>query len=395
MAKKLQEWLDDFIENGFSSDVSHWPEEGSVETNQPSVNITPSTSAQTILPDEGYIGFDQAVVAAVDNTIDNNIQAENIKKDVTILGVTGNYEAPEVPAYTGPYTITENGTIAINGKQATQDINVEVPSASYTNEHIYYADRGILIDQNAEDGYWYRFSYGLKDGIELDDNRVYFLDDNNQFITNEYGGSGYGVYIVDYDSEEGKDFVKRTDEYVPGNIYLATNENFSLTTNSSWTYSGSNVFYILGGSGGVHPSEGLYNVGYEGEYEGIDLPDNDLQGETFEYGNDTYDIIKGIGSGLYDATDFFTGGPLVEVTTGVEDDHIYWKEDGNWNSYDLSNGEIVYRDYDNDSIYNLGSWGGSGIYQVEENGTTSIELEVNESTEVTVDGKTYTITRTI
>lgn len=208
MAKKLQEWLDEFIENGFSSDVSHWPKEGSVGTNQPSVNIAPSTSAQTILPDEGYIGFNQAVVAAVDNTIDNNIQAGNIKKNVTILGVTGNYEAPEVPTYTGPYTITENSTIAISGKRATQDISVEVPSPTY------------------------------------------------------------------------------------------------------------------------------------------------------------------------------------------EDDYIYWKENGTLNSQNFSNGAIKYRDYDNDSIYDLGSWGGSGIYQVEENNTNIIELEVNESTEVTVDGKTYRVTRT-
>ena len=393
MAKKLQEWLDEFIENGFSPDVNHWPEEGSVETNQPSVNITPSTSEQTILPDEGYIGFDQAVVAAVDNTIDSNIQAGNIKKNVTILGVTGSYEAPEVPVYTGSYNITENSTIAINGKQAIQDIVVNVPSPSYTNGHIYYADRGTLIDQNAEDGYWYRFSYGLEDGIELDSNHVYFYNNSDDFITDQWG-SGYGVYIVDYDSEKEKDFVKRTDEYVPGNIYLA-DENFSLTTNSSWTYSGSNVFYILGGSGGVHPEEGLYNVGYEGKYEGVSLPDSDLESTYFEYYGNGYDIIKGIGSGLYDATDFLTGGPLVEVTNGVQDDYIYWKEDDTWNSEHFGNGEIKYRDYDNDSVYNLGSWGGSGIYQVEEHNTNIIELEVNESTEVTIDNKTYTITRTI
>lgn len=180
MAKKLQEWLDDFIENGFSSDVSHWPEEGSVETNQPSVNITPSTSEQTILPDEGYIGFDQAVVAAVDNTIDNNIQAENIKKNVTILGVTGNYEAPEVPAYTGPYTITENGTIAISGKQATQDITVNVPSA--------VGDGLWLIDGNDYEE------------IELPDihgDGTSFSDDYNTYYITGSGVYLNGTYLTD------------------------------------------------------------------------------------------------------------------------------------------------------------------------------------------------------
>lgn len=56
--------------------------------------ITPSTSQQTITPDtdEGYNALTSVTVNAVDNTIDSNIQASNIKKDVSILGVTGTLE---------------------------------------------------------------------------------------------------------------------------------------------------------------------------------------------------------------------------------------------------------------------------------------------------------------
>ena len=50
---------------------------------------TPSTSQQEITPDEGYNALTSVTVKAVDNTIDSNIQASNIKKDVSILGVTG------------------------------------------------------------------------------------------------------------------------------------------------------------------------------------------------------------------------------------------------------------------------------------------------------------------
>lgn len=58
-----------------------------------SLSVTPSTSAQSFDPaDEGYDGFDSVSVSAVTSAIDNNIAAGNIKKDVTILGVTGSYD---------------------------------------------------------------------------------------------------------------------------------------------------------------------------------------------------------------------------------------------------------------------------------------------------------------
>ena len=50
---------------------------------------TPSTIAQTISCDENYYGIGEVAVGAVDNTIDQNILSNNIKKDVVILGVTG------------------------------------------------------------------------------------------------------------------------------------------------------------------------------------------------------------------------------------------------------------------------------------------------------------------
>ena len=56
-----------------------------------SVNITPSTVSQQITPPVGTDGYDEINVAAVDNTIDANIVAGNIKDGVQILGVTGNY----------------------------------------------------------------------------------------------------------------------------------------------------------------------------------------------------------------------------------------------------------------------------------------------------------------
>ena len=55
--------------------------------------ISPSTETQEVIPDEGYDGLSKVVVDAVTRTIDSNIKAGNIKKNVTILGVNGTYDA--------------------------------------------------------------------------------------------------------------------------------------------------------------------------------------------------------------------------------------------------------------------------------------------------------------
>ena len=56
-------------------------------------NITPSTSLQVIVPDADVEGFNKINVSAVTSDIDENIIPENIKKDITILGITGILES--------------------------------------------------------------------------------------------------------------------------------------------------------------------------------------------------------------------------------------------------------------------------------------------------------------
>lgn len=63
-----------------------------VEPNTQSLSITPSASQQVFNPPTGVDGFDSVTVSGVTSSIDSNIVAENIKKDVSILGVTGTYE---------------------------------------------------------------------------------------------------------------------------------------------------------------------------------------------------------------------------------------------------------------------------------------------------------------
>ena len=59
--------------------------------------VAPTTSEQTITPDDGY-ELASVTVEAVTSDIDSNIIAENIKQGVTILGVTGTYVGGEYNA---------------------------------------------------------------------------------------------------------------------------------------------------------------------------------------------------------------------------------------------------------------------------------------------------------
>ena len=68
--------------------------------------VKPKTTFQEILPDKNYDGLSKVNVEAVTNEIDENIKSENIKKDISILGVQGNVEELNGTKI----EITKNGT---------------------------------------------------------------------------------------------------------------------------------------------------------------------------------------------------------------------------------------------------------------------------------------------
>ena len=63
-------------------------ENGGAPVETESITVEPMTSSQTLYPNTGKL-INQVNVNAVTNEIDGNIQPDNIKKDVEILGVTG------------------------------------------------------------------------------------------------------------------------------------------------------------------------------------------------------------------------------------------------------------------------------------------------------------------
>lgn len=82
----------DISTNGTHNVAQYTSANVNVQPSISSLNVTPTTSAQTITAPSGTDGYSPVNVSAVTSSIDANITAGNIKKDVTILGVTGSYE---------------------------------------------------------------------------------------------------------------------------------------------------------------------------------------------------------------------------------------------------------------------------------------------------------------
>lgn len=108
--------------------------EGNLEPDKPdqSKTVTPTTSTQTITADAGY-ELASVTINPVTRNIDNNIQAENIKKDVTILGVVGTLESGSLPEYMSAKNFTFDGNACTGYVGDTSVPQIIIPkSYSYT-----------------------------------------------------------------------------------------------------------------------------------------------------------------------------------------------------------------------------------------------------------------------
>lgn len=114
--------------------------------------ITPTTEEQIIEPEEDYNALTQITVEGVTNTIDSNIIAENIKKDISILGITGTYEGLDTNSATATADdIMLNKTAYVKGELITG--NMEQQSNAICTEDV----SASLVTESSEvkiEGRW-------------------------------------------------------------------------------------------------------------------------------------------------------------------------------------------------------------------------------------------------
>ena len=157
------------------------------------INITPTTSQQVITPTSPKNGITQATVAAVDNTIDANITASNIKSGVSILGVTGNYDGSE--------HVEERKTIEL-----TQDKSLPrtyIPSSGY-NSMAMLTINSIenLSSGNIKDGVTIAGVTGDYQGTAINNqNKSVIPSAIDQSIVADAGYTGLGTVTVSGDND--------------------------------------------------------------------------------------------------------------------------------------------------------------------------------------------------
>ena len=139
------------------------------DVNNQNKTVSPSTSSQSVSADSGYSGLGTVTVNAVTSSIDNNISAGNIKKDVTILGVTGNYDPqPNLTNITvTPSTSAQEYNPAISGVDGYSLVRVNAVTASIDSniqaENIL-SGVTILGVAGSDAGYDAGYSAGETDG---------------------------------------------------------------------------------------------------------------------------------------------------------------------------------------------------------------------------------------
>lgn len=144
--------------------------------------IVPTTEQQTITPEAPSIGISKVTVSPVTAQIDSDIQPENIKQGVNILGVDGTLKLPTLITK----QIAENGTYtaAKDNADGYSEVTVDVPSGG---EFVHTRD--IVLDEDV-----------AEIAIEFSENTIAAYLDVDISIANSSGKGQEYIYpsFIDY-----------------------------------------------------------------------------------------------------------------------------------------------------------------------------------------------------
>lgn len=209
--------------------------------------VTPRATSQSVTADSGYDGLGIVTV-----TGDSNLIAGNIKKDVTIFGTTGTYEATGGSSYTllGQHDFTVNttstsatsiGTMALGTSAYTKDsiIYVKVRDlAGPRNGHFVGSD-SFIFNINKANGTTSQITQIAKTAIRK-------TASGSFAYTTTASTTGYGVYPYSLQSSGNL------------NIYVRYNSTNSLTLDGTYRVE---VYSLAYAPTGGSPFDYSYNTG--------------------------------------------------------------------------------------------------------------------------------------
>lgn len=153
------------------------------------LEINPSKEEQTF-KSQNYYGYNNVTINPVTNSIDENIKSENIKKDVSILGITGNVEeintteisinpteteqviTPEAP-YNGFSKVTVGAQSGIDPAEYFETIVTSSNTNNFGINTLIKKIPNIIIEQSVKKvQYLFQNAYYLKSlNLIIDDNK--------------------------------------------------------------------------------------------------------------------------------------------------------------------------------------------------------------------------------
>lgn len=259
--------------------------EGRQPVIQPTVSVEPKTLPQSVTPTEGYDGLGKVDIAAVTSAIDPNILAENIKKNISILGVTGTYDNPQVnqesktvtPSISSDIVVTPDDTydallkVIVKAVTASIDPNI-IPKNIRKNVSIL----GVMgtLEEGGEQK-WFDFSgisnyipigqvyygEGGRESInsKLDVNNFElksFINENFTNINNISGIMFTEVYGYENTSAEYNELEQVYINFIGGKIYPNYDKEIAIPTQKRYFYPYTNDYGVKGLTIGLDEDDG-------------------------------------------------------------------------------------------------------------------------------------------